>query len=300
MSNIQTRNCPSTMRTLRIMDWFGSPEAPLSIVRKEPQESFTLHAHEFSEIVIVFGGSALHVAGGESWPVTAGDVCVVGGSEAHDYQQIKDLRLINVLFRPEKVSLEPIGLSGFAGYQGLFSFESTSFKCRPPKRMLRLTAKKLSIALNYVDSLEYEIKMRKPGYSFMGLSYFMQLVCHLSRAYCESENSDPWARLRVLKAIDYLEAHFDEPIKVEELAKLCCMSKRNFARVFRIATASGPIAYHTKLRLARAAGTLRRSDENVTSVAYKMGFNDSNYFTRRFHEMFGVSPRDYRQRQELI
>jgi transcriptional regulator GlxA family with amidase domain len=166
--------------------------------------------------------------------------------------------------------------------------------------MLRLTAKKLSIALNYVDSLEYEIKMQKPGYSFMELSYFMQLVCYLSRAYGESKNSDPWARLRVSKAIDYLEAHFDEPIKVEELAKLCCMSKRNFARVFRIATASSPIAYHTKLRLARAAGTLRRFDENVTSVAYKMGFNDSNYFTRRFHEMFGVSPREYRQRQELI
>lgn len=288
------------MRTLRTRDWFGSYGFPLSIVRKEPQERFTLHAHEFSEVVIVFGGSALHVIGGESWPVVTGDVFVVGGSEAHDYRQIKDLRLINVLFLPEKVNLEPVGLSGFAGYQELFSFESTSCKRRKPKRMLRLTAKDLSIVLNYVDSLEHEIKMQKPGYSFMGLSYFMQMVCFLSRAYGRSKSSDPRARLCVSKAIDHLEAHFDQPIKVEELAKLCCMSKRNFARVFQVATGCGPITYHMKLRLARAAGMLRRFDETVTSVAYKIGFNDSNYFTRQFHEMFGVSPRDYRKRHELI
>ena len=157
LSKVETRNCPSPIRTLRIKDWFGSPGFPLSIVRKVPQEPFTLHGHEFSEIVIVFGGSALHVEGGESRPVTAGDVFVVGGSEAHDYRQIKDLQLVNVLFRPEKVSLEGIGLSGFAGYQELFSFESARFKCRTPKRILRLPAKKLSIALSYVDSLEYEI-----------------------------------------------------------------------------------------------------------------------------------------------
>jgi hypothetical protein len=102
------------MRTLRIEDWFGCPGDPLSIVRKEPQEPFTLHAHEFSEMVIVFGGSALHVAGGESWPVTVGDVFVVGGSQAHDYRHIKDLRLINVLFRPEKVSLEPHRVVGIS------------------------------------------------------------------------------------------------------------------------------------------------------------------------------------------
>jgi AraC-like DNA-binding protein len=288
------------MRTLRERDWFATDGFPLSIVRKEPQEPFTIHTHEFSEIVMVFGGRALHVIGNESWPVAAGDVFVVEASEAHDYREIKDLRLINVLFLPEKLHLEPLDLSGFRGYQELFSFESPSCKCRTPKRALRLARKELSIALNYVDSLEHEIKMRGPGYSFMGLSYFMQIVCYLSRAYGEAKKFDPRAWLCVSKAIDYLEGRADQPIKVDELAHLCFMSKRSFARAFQAATGSTPIAYLVNLRLARAAAMLRRYDESVTSVAYKVGFNDSNYFTRRFHKMFGVAPSDYRKRQELV
>jgi hypothetical protein len=59
---------------------------------------------------LVFGGRALHVIGDESWPVAAGDVFVVGGSEAHDYREIKDLRLINILFLPEKRSFGAYGI----------------------------------------------------------------------------------------------------------------------------------------------------------------------------------------------
>ena len=288
------------MRTLRTSDWFGPDGFPLSIVRKEPQEQFAIHTHEFSEIVMVFGGSALHVVGDESWPVAAGDVFIVGGSEVHDYREIKDLRLINILFQPENIHLEPMDLSRFSGYQELFSFESPSYKCCTPKRKLRLAQKELSIALNYVDSLEHEIKMRAPGYSFMGLSYFMQIVCFLSRAFDEAKISDPRAWSCVSKAIGYLEAHADKPIKVDELARLCGMSERNFARAFRAATGSTTIDYVVNLRLARAAALLRRYDQTVKSVAYKVGFNNSNYFTRRFHEMFGVAPSDYRRRQELV
>jgi hypothetical protein len=73
------------MRTLKTSDWFHPYGFPLSIARKEPQERFTMHTHEFSEIVIILGGRAL--------------------------------RLINVLFRPENLHLEPMDLSGLTGYQ---------------------------------------------------------------------------------------------------------------------------------------------------------------------------------------
>ena len=203
-------------------------------------------------------GPNFGVVDDESWPVAAGDVFIVGGSELHDYREIKDLRLINILFQPENIHLEPMDLS--SGYQELFSFESPSYKCCTPKRKLRLAQKELSIALNYVDSLEHEIKRRAPGYSFMGLSYFMQIVCFLSRAFGEAKISDPRAWSCVSKAIGYLEAHADKPIKVDELARLCCMSERNFARAFRAATGSTTIDYVVNLRLAprcRTAAAVR-------------------------------------------
>ena len=227
-----------------------------------------MHTHEFSEIVIILGGRAL--------------------------------RLINVLFRPENLHLEPMDLSGLTGYQKLFSVESLSGKCRMPNRALRLAPKELSIALNYVESLEHELKMRDAGYSFMGHSYFLQIVGYLSRAYGKSEKSDPRARLCVSKAIDYLEAHFDQSVKLDDLSRLTHMSKRSFFRAFQAATGSTPIAYLVNLRLTHAAEMLRRHEDNVTSVAYKVGYNDSNFFARQFHVMFGFPPSDYRKRHELV
>ncbi len=42
---------------------------------------------------------------------------------------------------------------------------------------------------------------------------------------------------------------------------------------------------------------LRRAEEDITSAAFKSGFNDSNYFARQFRKVFDVSPSNYRKRE---
>jgi AraC-like DNA-binding protein/quercetin dioxygenase-like cupin family protein len=297
------------MHTLRASDWFGpdGPDGfPLSIVRKEPQDRFVMHAHEFSEIVMVFGGRALHVIGNESWPVAAGDVFVVGSSEAHVFREIKDLRLINVLFIPENVRLEPTELAGFSGYQELFSFQS-KINRRTPKRRLSLKPKELSIALNFVDSLEHEIKMREPGYSFMGLSYFMQIVCYLSRAYGRSEQAragQPPAAVPpgIRRAVQWLEENFATKVSIETLAVQAGLSPRHFARSFLQATGYTPYAYLLWVRLDRARELLKQPGraESLKEIAGLCGFFDQTHFGRHFRRMFGTTPAAFAQVQQRL
>ena len=288
------------MFTLQTKDLFQPDGFPITVERRDPPERVELHTYEFSEIVIVLSGRASHVTRRESWPVAAGDVFVVGGSHSSEYRELRDLRLITILFRPEKLHMELLDLSGLPGYQALFSFEPSGREGNSQKRSLQLSSKELSIALNYVDTLDHELKMRNPGFAFIAYAWFMHLVGYLSRAYRRSKDPNPRARLSVGSAIAYLEAHFDQPVNLDELSRLTHMSKRSFLRAFQAATGSTPIAYLVNLRLARAATMLRRYEESVTSVAYKVGYNDSNYFTRRFHAMFGVPPSEYRKRQELV
>ena len=284
-----------------VKDCALSDAFPIAIDRYDPQDGVDPAARDFSEIVIIVGGHALRVSDGDSWLVTAGDVFVVGRHEGLAYCDTKDLRLINVLFRPERLHIELLDLSELPGYRSLFTFESS--KCggdARQKRVLRLSQKELSIAVNYAETLAHELKVKGPGFAFIAYACFMQLVGYLSRAYSRSKCSDPRAQLSVRNAIGHLETHFDQPVNLNELSRLTHMSKRSFIRAFQAATGATPIAYLGTLRLARAAAMLRRHEENVTSVAYKVGYNDSNYFARRFHAMFGVPPSEYRKRQELV
>jgi AraC-like DNA-binding protein len=274
---------------------------PLAVYRYDPQERIDPAARDFSEIVIIVGGHALRVSGGDSWLVTAGDVFVVGRHEGLAYRDIKDLRVINVLFSPERFHIELLDLSELPGYRSLFTLESSkSGGDARQKRVLRLSPKELSIAVNYAETLAHELKVKGPGFAFIACACFMQLVGYLSRAYSRSKCPDLRAQFSIRNAIGHLETHFDQPVNLNELSRLTHMSKRSFIRAFQAATGTTPIAYLGTLRLARAAAMLRRHEENVTSVALKVGYNDSNYFTRRFHAMFGVPPSEYRKRQELV
>src|SRR4030095_9563056 len=94
-------------------------------------------------------------------------------------------------------------------------------------------------------------------------------------------------------AITHLESNFREPVNLDDLAGLTRMSKRSLVRAFREATGLAALAYLIQLRINRAAALLRSTRDPVTEIAFRVGFTDSNYFTRQFRKVTGVSPRGY-------
>ena len=285
--------------TLKKEDWFHDDGFPIAVERRDPQLPFGLHAHEFSELVIVTGGQGLHVTGEDSWQLAAGDVFAIGGSRPHDYLNMDRLQLINVLFDSEQLMLDLLDLSSLPGYHALFRLEPAYRQRHQFNSRLRLTPDEVATAVDYVDHLELELQERGPGFRFMAKACFMQLVGYLSRRYSQSSNSDSRALLRIASSITHLETHFAESIQLEELVQMANMSKRSFLRVFESAMGCTPIAYLIQLRMNHAAKLLRSTNRSVTDIAYDVGFNDSNYFTRQFRKHFGVSPRVYRQRESV-
>lgn len=93
-----------------------------------------------------------------------------------------------------------------------------------------------------------------------------------------------------------LETNFAESVSLDELTGIAGMPKRSFQRTFQLATGSTPIDYLIQVRINRAARSLCDSRESVTNIAFDVGFSDSNYFSRQFRKLMGVSPRDYRRR----
>ncbi len=284
-------------QVLRKDDWFHPDGFPIAVERRDPQEPFGLHAHEFTELVIITGGRGLHVTGSQSWPLSAGDVFVISGSRPHNYRNMDQLRLVNILYDPTPLQMELRDLTKLAGYHALFRLEPAWRRRHQFNSRLRLTPRELGVLLGLVDQLDEELRVRAPGFAFMASALFMRMIGFLSRCYSRCQGADSRSLLRIAEAITHLEVHFADPIRLDDLAAIAQMSKRSFIRTFHAATGRSPIAYLIQLRTNRAAAMLRSGDEPVTEVAFRVGFRDSNYFARQFHNQFGVSPRHYRRQQ---
>ena len=286
-------------RVLKIDEWFHPDGFPISIERREPQEEFEPHAHEFAELVIVTGGKGLHVTGRDSWELTAGDVFVISGPREHHYRDLRDLRLVNILYQPNQLKMRLLDLPSVAGYHALFTLEPTRRPRQPAKGRLRLNGRELARISGLVDGLEAELRAREPGFGFMATATFMQIIGLLARCYGRSPSPDGRALLRIGEALSHLERNIQNAVNLEELANIAHMSRRSFLRIFQSATGTSPLAWLIERRIERACGMLRHSDKRVTEIAFEVGFNDSNYFTRQFRKTTGLSPREYRLRQGL-
>jgi AraC family transcriptional regulator len=99
---------------------------------------------------------------------------------------------------------------------------------------------------------------------------------------------------RILRTLGHIQAHLDDALDLDDLARVACFSPYHFHRVFR-GLVGEPVQEHVRrLRLERAAHRLKLQDEAVTSVALDAGYESHEAFTRAFHTMFGMSPSQFR------
>jgi AraC-like DNA-binding protein len=90
-------------------------------------------------------------------------------------------------------------------------------------------------------------------------------------------------------AIAWIRAHYNEPLRVGELAELAGMSAASFHRHFKAATAVSPLQYQKSIRLQEARKLLI-GDLDASSAAYAVGYESPSQFSREYARLFGASP----------
>jgi AraC family transcriptional regulator len=99
---------------------------------------------------------------------------------------------------------------------------------------------------------------------------------------------------RIAAALRLIAAQADLPLSLAELASAAAMSRYHFLRTFRAVVGMTPHQYILHTRLLRAAVRLRRSRDEISTIAFAAGFNDLSTFNRRFARIIGRSPSAYR------
>ena len=98
-----------------------------------------------------------------------------------------------------------------------------------------------------------------------------------------------------IHSAEYIEAHYNEEIKIEQLALLEGLSVSHYRMIFKKRFNTTPNEYITMKRINSACFYLRYSKRSVERIAELVGYNDSFYFSRVFKKKIGVSPSKYRR-----
>ena len=118
----------------------------------------------------------------------------------------------------------------------------------------------------------------------------------LSNAQIQSVDND--AQLEQINSIlSRITDNLTEPLSAAELAQDLGMTESRFSRFFRRATGNTFTDFVNHVRINRACQFLMESDRQITSIAYDVGFNNIANFNRRFLDIKGMTPREFRRQE---
>ncbi len=270
---------------------FRGTEAPVVVMRVEHRGDMVRHIHDFTELVLVIEGTALHEFGNRTYRINQGDCFIIEPGMHHAYHSCDGLKLANILIRTSFIREYGPMLKEDPAYSVLLGRCSYGRRKDPGAS---LPQEDLDTCMRIVTEIERERKEMKRSHTMMMTGLLLELFVRIFRSVqragaVKDDLRSPW----LSKILDHLEVHFAEDIQISALQKMAGMSERSFQRHFQKMTGLPPLKYILRLRIAHACRLLREGGKSVYEVADQCGFSNCSYFCRLFKSVTGHSPKRY-------
>jgi AraC-like DNA-binding protein len=95
---------------------------------------------------------------------------------------------------------------------------------------------------------------------------------------------------RIAEAIEWLRKDFDQPLRIEKIARALGMSISSFNHHFRAVTAMSPLQFQKHLRLQEARRLMLSEGLDAARAGSRVGYGDASHFTREYKRLFGAPP----------
>lgn len=148
------------------------------------------------------------------------------------------------------------------------------------------------------DAIEREYTARGELFED-AILHHVQLLFLLLARNTDTEGARKSTNAYTAQTVAYIKKHYAEELSLTALAADCAVSPEHLSRLFKRETGFGVAEYITMIRLQQAQRLLRSTALSVTEIAERCGFNDSNYFSGRFKQAYGISPLAYRRAQGI-
>ena len=100
---------------------------------------------------------------------------------------------------------------------------------------------------------------------------------------------------RLNRVLEHIYDHLDEPLDIERLAQIACLSPYHWHRIYQAMHGETVASTVRRLRLHRAAGYLANGSMPIAEIAERSGYSSLQSFSRTFRAVFGMPPAQYRK-----
>lgn len=275
---------PNVDETMKELETHGSFELPVETYTDNCEifRSLYNHWHKEMEIICIDKGNGLARLNRETLRLKEGDLLIVNSGVLHGIKS--DSR--HILYYRSVV----FDLSFLAGPAGDLCQEKVISLLMENRAEFTHLITPANENYNNIFHLFCEIhkchKEKPPFYYmklkglFYGLFYEMLAGNYIITTDAEQNRN----LLSVKKVLDYISAHYREPLSVKELSGLSNYSEFYFMKLFKQYTGKTAAAYLNDYRLEKAKSLLLHTDASVTDIALDVGFNNTSYFIKNFRK----------------
>ena len=125
------------------------------------------------------------------------------------------------------------------------------------------------------------------------------LFLHLSELpSVPCEKNQHTLQIRMQKMLDFIHERFATSVTLGDIAAAADISRSEASRCFQAYRNQSPVSYLLDYRIEKARQLLLSTAETSEAISYKCGFSSSGYFCRVFRKHTGLSPGQYREKQQ--
>jgi AraC-like DNA-binding protein len=268
------------------------------------RHNIRMNRHDYFELLYAYSGEAVYQIHDRRFIVKEGDLAVVGSSQYHRFtgdssrfaeDSSIQLKAIVLFFVPELVrGVESTGDD--MQYLMPFLLQDDDFPHVIPAST--------GIPAQIFDLIQ-RIKVELPATSNRArlavktyLKMILMLLVNHYSAYLgthETLNRKQASIQRLRPVFDYLEEHYDQPIRVEDASRICATSNSHFMYFFKRVTGQSFLAYLNHFRIAKAQSLLTLTDKSISEIGQAVGFCDQSHFGVVFRKLVGMTPLSYRR-----
>ena len=275
----------------------GTPDFPFQIYSAPDAKDSDLvpyHWHPEFEIITVLQGEVDITIRDERLTGHRGDVFMVNSGELHEIRGGMGNLFRSFVFPMDFLQFRREDVSQFEWLQPLEKLE-LGFDITAPHGT-KVGDESFGELLRIIDAYE----RRPPGYQLLIKASLLRVIALFvgdNRISTCRENSRPDYQHQILRdIIEYLNENCTKPLRLGEVAGRFGLTPQYFCSFFKEHFDRTLIQHINLLRIERASRYLRETDLPIMEVGFLVGFENFSYFIKRFREVFGCTPTEYRKK----